>query len=188
MPGDGEADKLREPIAELRRLAQEAGRPAPEVVLADTLPLDDPGRARERLQQLADVGVTRFSLNLPYETASEFERLANTVSAPPGDSYAESRRPSACSSPRSRSTTRRAWINVASALIETGSNVSPRSSADLLDFHDADILRHHGEALLLEADRVLVGVGIGAEIARPGEPDMGRSFGLGRQRVGQPQA
>jgi len=79
MPGNGEADKLREPIAELRRLAQEAGRPAPEVVLADTLPLDDPGRARERLQQLADVGVTRFSLNLPYETAREFERLANTV-------------------------------------------------------------------------------------------------------------
>jgi len=76
MPGPGDPLLLREPIRELRRLAAEAGKPAPEIVFSDSLPLDDESRARARLALLAEIGVTRFGLNMPYESAGEFGRMA----------------------------------------------------------------------------------------------------------------
>jgi probable F420-dependent oxidoreductase len=80
MPGPTEDfEKLRAPIAELRRLAAEAGKPPPEVVFSAALPLDDDGAARARIAQLAEIGVTQFGLYMPYETAAEFARRAEAL-------------------------------------------------------------------------------------------------------------
>src|SRR5512147_1827990 len=45
MPMGVDPERLRAPIAELRRLAAADGRPAPEVVAMGRLPLEDPARA-----------------------------------------------------------------------------------------------------------------------------------------------
>ena len=49
MPMGVDPEKLRAPIAELRRLAAEAGRGAPEVVAMGRLPLEEPVRAAEQV-------------------------------------------------------------------------------------------------------------------------------------------
>ncbi len=76
MPGSGTADELARPIAELARFFKEAGKGPPEVVVSGALPLDDPAAARDGLARLEGLGVTRFCLTAPYDTASEFARLA----------------------------------------------------------------------------------------------------------------
>ena len=83
----GAPDELREPIADLRRLFEEAGKPAPEILvqiktsmaeLGDTKGLGD---VADRIKALADVGVTRISLGVSYETVDEYrgivEKAAN---------------------------------------------------------------------------------------------------------------
>ena len=79
MPGGMEPDKLEGPIARLRVLALEAGRPVPEVVALGSLPLDNPARARSQVEALAAVGVTRLAINYKYATVDEFRRVADVV-------------------------------------------------------------------------------------------------------------
>lgn len=80
MPGPTEDfEKLRAPIAELKRLAAAAGKPAPEVVFSTALPTDDAGAARAKVQALEEIGVTQLGMYAPYDTAAEFKRLANTI-------------------------------------------------------------------------------------------------------------
>lgn len=76
MPTVSDPEELRDSIRELQGLAQKQGKPPPEVVVSDRLPLEDAGRARERIEALATVGVTRIALRFPYESAAEFQRIA----------------------------------------------------------------------------------------------------------------
>ena len=79
MPTASDPEQLREPIRELHRLAREAGKPEPEVVVPDRLPIDDAPRARDRIAAHAEIGVTRIAINMPYESAAEFGRIAEKV-------------------------------------------------------------------------------------------------------------
>ncbi len=78
MPGSGAADDLAAPIAELARQFAAAGKGAPEVIVSGDLPADR-AAARDHLARLAAIGVTRFCLTAPYETAAEFGRNADVL-------------------------------------------------------------------------------------------------------------
>ena len=67
-------EKLREPIAELKRARREAGKPAPEVVAMGRLAIDDASRAAEQVAALAEVGVTRFVHAEKYADRDGFAR------------------------------------------------------------------------------------------------------------------
>jgi len=83
--GDGWAapnddpETLREPAAELRRLFADAGKPAPEIIAAGRLELDDYGAVRGKLGELAEIGVTRYALGVPYSSADEFRAIAEQL-------------------------------------------------------------------------------------------------------------
>ncbi len=83
--GDGWAapnddpDALRAPIVELRRMFADAGKPEPEIVAAGRLALDDHGAARDRLARLAEIGVTRYALGVPYASADAFRAIAERL-------------------------------------------------------------------------------------------------------------
>lgn len=79
MPTGRDPEALREPIRELRERADEAGRPAPEVVLLTSLPLDEPARARERARALAELGVTRVVHAQRYGDAAELRGIAEAL-------------------------------------------------------------------------------------------------------------
>jgi alkanesulfonate monooxygenase SsuD/methylene tetrahydromethanopterin reductase-like flavin-dependent oxidoreductase (luciferase family) len=80
MPGPTkEPESLRAPIAELKRRAATAGKPAPEVVFSTDLPLDDAGAAKAKVALLEDIGVTQLGLYMPYDDAAAFKRLAETL-------------------------------------------------------------------------------------------------------------
>ncbi len=76
-------DMLRAPVAELRAAAAAQGVPAPEVAVLTTLPLDDPGAARDRLASYAAAGATRVIHSARYADLTAFEavldQLARTV-------------------------------------------------------------------------------------------------------------
>jgi probable F420-dependent oxidoreductase len=80
--GDGWMPMARDPeqiaaaCARLRALAEEAGRPPPEVVPLAPLPLDDLRRARERALGFAALGATRVICGLRYRDAAEFHDAA----------------------------------------------------------------------------------------------------------------
>ena len=78
----GEPDDLRAPIAELRRLFDEAGKPAPEILVQLKTPGGglDVNELTGRIAALADVGVTRISLGASYETSEEFQALTDIAS------------------------------------------------------------------------------------------------------------
>jgi alkanesulfonate monooxygenase SsuD/methylene tetrahydromethanopterin reductase-like flavin-dependent oxidoreductase (luciferase family) len=76
MPNVFDPEKLREPVAELRRLARAAGKPEPEVVISGRLAVDHEEARAARLRALAAAGVTRVALNVPYASPSEFRALA----------------------------------------------------------------------------------------------------------------
>lgn len=78
-PTGSDPDELRAPIAELRQLFSDAGRPEPEIVAAGRLPLEDDGAVRDRLAELAGIGVTRFALGVPYSSADEFRAVAERL-------------------------------------------------------------------------------------------------------------
>jgi probable F420-dependent oxidoreductase len=85
--GDGwlpmvrDPETLREPVERLRELAERVGRPNPQVKAMTALPLDEPGRARERLGLLAEVGVSSLVVGIRYASAAEFEDLAGRLAA-----------------------------------------------------------------------------------------------------------
>ena len=74
LPMGGDAAKLVPDIAKLRELANEAGKPPPEVVLMTGFSVDDPAEVADRLRTLADAGVTQIAFGTPYTDAAEFRR------------------------------------------------------------------------------------------------------------------
>lgn len=81
LPMGGDPEKLREPIARLRALAEEAGKPTPEVKLMTAVPLDDRQRAIDFVGALSEVGVTSLIQGLRYNELSEFETAVNELAA-----------------------------------------------------------------------------------------------------------
>ena len=83
--GDGWAapnddpETLQEPIVELRRLFADAGKPEPEIIAAGRLALDDYSSVRDRFGRLAEIGVTRYALGVPYSSADEFRTIAEQL-------------------------------------------------------------------------------------------------------------
>lgn len=85
MPMDGKPEALREPVRELTARMLDAGKPAPMVIPLTGLPLNDPARARDQLQALAEIGVSGIVHAGKYADASEFaanvERLIEVTAA-----------------------------------------------------------------------------------------------------------
>jgi len=81
MPMAASAEKLREPIAALQRLAREAGRAPLAVVAMGRLALDDAPRARDELAALAALGVSQFVHAERYADAAGFARCADALVA-----------------------------------------------------------------------------------------------------------
>jgi alkanesulfonate monooxygenase SsuD/methylene tetrahydromethanopterin reductase-like flavin-dependent oxidoreductase (luciferase family) len=81
MPMGVDPEKLRGPIAQLRRLAAEDGRAMPEVVAMGRLPLEEPGRAAEQLAALSQIGVTRLVHAERYPDPDAFQRTAERLAA-----------------------------------------------------------------------------------------------------------
>lgn len=79
LPMGGDPNKLREPIETLHELAAKAGRVAPQVKLMTALPIDEPDRAKEQVERLAEVGVTSLIQGVRYDTVSEFEELVEKL-------------------------------------------------------------------------------------------------------------
>ena len=76
MPTAMHADVLESGIASLREGMAAAGRPEPEVVLLQTLPVEDDARLSARLGELAALGVTRAVHPWRYRDAEEVARVA----------------------------------------------------------------------------------------------------------------
>jgi probable F420-dependent oxidoreductase len=81
MPMQSDLDKLAGPIAELAAGMANAGKPAPTIIPLGGLPLDDPPAARDRLKQLAELGVTGFVHAGRYANADEFKTIADKLAA-----------------------------------------------------------------------------------------------------------
>lgn len=81
MPMGADPTRLKPDIARLHALAQDAGRPAPEVVCLGALETTDPSRGAAQLNDLAEIGVTRFVLGGRYQSASEFRILVDRLVA-----------------------------------------------------------------------------------------------------------
>ena len=79
MPMGADPRKLGPPIAELQRLAAEAGRPPPEVVAMGRLAIDESARAAEQLAELSQIGVTGFLHGERYADAASFARSAERL-------------------------------------------------------------------------------------------------------------
>jgi probable F420-dependent oxidoreductase len=75
MPTAMHADVLEAGIADLRAGMAAAGKPAPEVVLLQSLPVDDDKRLLARLGELAALGVTRVVHPWRYRDAEEVARV-----------------------------------------------------------------------------------------------------------------
>ena len=63
-------------IAQLREGMAAAGKPAPEIVLLQSLPVEDDKRLASRLGELAALGVTRLAHRWRYRDAEEVARVA----------------------------------------------------------------------------------------------------------------
>jgi probable F420-dependent oxidoreductase len=72
MPMSANAEKLQPSIARLHELAEEAGRPRPEVVTLGGVSMKDPRESADQLAELSELGVTRFVAGSRYRTAAEF--------------------------------------------------------------------------------------------------------------------
>jgi len=72
MPMGGDPASLRAPIAHLRKLAREAGRGTPEVILLTSFDTREPAAAKDRVAALAEVGVTGLVHGSRYADAAEF--------------------------------------------------------------------------------------------------------------------
>jgi probable F420-dependent oxidoreductase len=76
MPTGAHAQMLEAGIASLRESMAAAGKPAPEVVLLQPLPVEDDARLASRLAELAALGVTRVVHPWRYRDAEEVGRVA----------------------------------------------------------------------------------------------------------------
>lgn len=76
MPTGAHGDVLASGIARLRDGMAAAGKPAPEVVLLQPLPVDDDAALLSRLRELAATGVTRVVHPWRYGDAAEVARVA----------------------------------------------------------------------------------------------------------------
>ena len=85
MPFASEPDTLAPQIAELRRQAAEAGKPAPRVVGVTQLKLDDPPAAAARARAFADAGVTDLVHGWRYKGYDDFRAAADALSALRGE-------------------------------------------------------------------------------------------------------
>ena len=74
MPMGGDPAALGEPIERLRALARESGRGKPDVVLLTSFDVREPAAAKERVAELAEVGVTGVVHGSRYADAAEFAR------------------------------------------------------------------------------------------------------------------
>jgi len=74
-------DTLREPAADLRRQAAEAGLPAPEIAVLTALPLGDAAAARGLVAAYRDAGATRLIHGLRYTDFDGFRRGLDAVAA-----------------------------------------------------------------------------------------------------------
>ena len=72
----GDADALRAPAAELQRLFREAGKPEPEILVQLRVEIDEIAGLKDRIDALADIGVTRIASHAPHESAEEFRDIA----------------------------------------------------------------------------------------------------------------
>ena len=78
------ADRMEGGIASLRQGMAAAGKPAPEVVLLQALPVDRDEALAARLRELAALGVTRVVHPWRYETAEDVARVAARLVAARG--------------------------------------------------------------------------------------------------------
>ena len=74
-------DALREPAADLRRQAAEAGLPIPEITVLTALPLGDTAAARGLIAAYRDAGATRLIHGLRYTDLDGFQRGLDAVAA-----------------------------------------------------------------------------------------------------------
>ena len=79
LPMAREPEKLAPAIAELHRLAEQAGKPRPEVVVLSHVPLDDPARAADRLAALEELGITRLIQGAAYQNIDQFRAQAEAL-------------------------------------------------------------------------------------------------------------
>jgi probable F420-dependent oxidoreductase len=76
MPGGAHAEQLADGIANLREGMAAAGKPAPEVIVLQSLPVEDDQALAARLGELAALGVTRVVHPWRYKDAEEVARIA----------------------------------------------------------------------------------------------------------------
>lgn len=79
MPMGADPTQLAPEIDRLRDLAEDLGRPKPQVAALGGLPTNDPGRAAALLAALGEAGVTRFIAGGRYSSASEFGHLVDNL-------------------------------------------------------------------------------------------------------------
>lgn len=76
MPMVGDPEELAEPARELRRLAEQAGKPPPEVVALCGVDTRDPERLSERVLAFERAGATRLICGTRYDDADAFRASA----------------------------------------------------------------------------------------------------------------
>jgi probable F420-dependent oxidoreductase len=81
MPTGAHAEVLQAGIASLRDGMAAAGKPAPEVVLLQPLPVEDDARLASRLGELAALGVTRVVHPWRYRDAEEVAHVSARLAA-----------------------------------------------------------------------------------------------------------
>jgi len=79
MPMGTDPDTLRPLIEQLRAAMRAEGKPAPEVVAMTALPIDQPGKIAEKIQQLRESGATRVVHGWRYPDADAFARAAEIL-------------------------------------------------------------------------------------------------------------
>jgi probable F420-dependent oxidoreductase len=83
LPMGLEPEPLARAMASYARLTAELNRPAGRVTLMRGLPLDDPGRCRDLVEQYAQLGVERLVCALRYDSVDQFcaqlESLSNVL-------------------------------------------------------------------------------------------------------------
>ena len=81
MPIGAKPADLAAPVAELRKLFADAGKPTPELAVFTRLPLDQPDKAVEVSRSYAALGATRLIHANRYQDAGEFARSAETIAS-----------------------------------------------------------------------------------------------------------